>query len=368
MSFKKLLLWGLLPLLGLSGCGRLHHDMAHGERTTIDTALQVFADSVLLDEMKMVNAYDGQVIVMEVQTGAIRAMAGRRLQEDSTYQQVDNFSCQQEMGSLAKVATLLAAMETGRVKLSDTVETGGGVWPIEGYLIKDHNWEKGGYGQLSYEQALEVSSNIAICKALQEAFVMNVDKFLKMLDSMSYGEPDSIEGLVGLRPTRYSSPKDSNWVNSRFIYHAIGYERLMAPIQMLTFYNAIANGGKMMKPMLYEGEPTVINEQIASKENIEEMQRALYHVVSQGLGKMAETDLVEVAGKIGTAQLPVDEECDDNSQAYHLSFCGYFPAQSPKYSIMVSLNKKGLPASGGGMAGPVFRQIVEYLVKCTDMG
>jgi len=118
---------------------------------------------------------------------------------------------------------------------------------------------------------------------------------------------------------------------------------------------------KDLRNHLYERTPEVINEQIASKEQIKEMQTALYHVVSQGLGRKAETERTTVAGKTGTA-LVFTETNDDGKQAYNLSFCGYFPAENPRYSIIVSLNKPRLPASGGGMAGPVFSKIVEYMI------
>ena len=361
MKKGKILLFSTLGLM-LIGCSHSGQVTKAHETTTIDSALQAFVDSAVRSEMETINAYEGQALVMEVSTGAIKSLVGIQRSSDSLCARADVITHQQEMGSLMKVPTLLAAMETGRIKLTDSIETGGGVWPMEGYLMKDHNWRRGGYGKLTYEQALEFSSNIAISRALQKAFVMNVNKYLSMLDAMSFGQPDSIEGIVGLRPNVYSSPKDSDWVNSRFIFHAIGYERFMSPIQMLTFYNAIANGGKMVKPTLFERTPEVINEQIARKEFIEEMQTALYHVVSQGLGTKAGTEVTNVAGKTGTAQL-ISETDGDGQNAYLLSFCGYFPAKNPRYSIIVCLNKKGLPASGGGMAGPVFSQIAEYMVN-----
>ena len=137
----------------------------------------------------------------------------------------------------------------------------------------------------------------------------------------------------------------------------------MTSIQTLAFYNAIANDGRMVKPSLRKGEAEVINEQIASKENIAEIQKALYHVVSEGLAKPAGTPLVEVAGKTGTAQVrSLYGESGTEESEYNVSFCGYFPAFAPKYSIIISLNKMGLPTSGGQMAGSVFHDIVEWMV------
>ena len=134
---------------------------------------------------------------------------------------------------------------------------------------------------------------------------------------------------------------------------------------MLTFYNAIANDGKMVKPTLKTGEIEIINPQIASKDNIKKIQVILEHVVSQGLGRKAGTPILRVAGKTGTSQVNEYDyynEVGTPLAEYQLAFCGYFPAEAPKYSIIVSMNKLGLPASGGGMAGVVFHNIVEWMI------
>ena len=132
---------------------------------------------------------------------------------------------------------------------------------------------------------------------------------------------------------------------------------------MLTFYNAIANDGKMVKPTLKTGEIEIINPEIASKANIKVMQEVLNHVVSQGLGKKAGTPILPVAGKTGTSQVGEYEFGDETYvDEYQVAFCGYFPADKPKYSMIVSMNKLGLPASGGGMAGVLFHNIMEWMI------
>lgn len=332
--------------------------------STIVPELQAVADSLLNAELTLINGLQGQAIVMEVETGEILAMVGRERKFDGTFQPCENFAYQQELGSVAKAASLLAVLETGKMKLSDEVETAGGVWPVEeGLLMRDHNWRRGGYGIISLERVLAVSSNIGMGQAVDKAFHGNQQQFFDLLDKMSFGQPDSIEGINGLKPSIYSSPKDGGWSNWKLWWSAIGYERKMAPIQMLTFYNAIANDGKMVKPTLKTGKVEIINPQIASKANIDSMQVALEHVVSQGLGKKAGSPFVKVAGKTGTSQVQVYEFGMDTSvDEYLLSFCGYFPANKPKYSIIVSLNKLGLPASGGGMAGVLFHDIVEWMI------
>lgn len=333
--------------------------------STIVPELQAVADSLLNAELTLIDGLQGQAIVMDVKTGEILAMVGRERKFDGSFQPCENFAYQQELGSVAKAASLLAVLETGKMKLSDEVETAGGVWPVEeGLLMRDHNWRRGGYGIISLERVLAVSSNIGMGQAVDKAFHDNQQQFFDLLDKMSFGQPDSIEGINGLKPSSYSSPKDSDWSKWKIWWSAIGYERKMAPIQMLTFYNAIANDGKMVKPTLKTGKVEIINPQIASKANIDSMQVALEHVVSQGLGKKAGSPFVNVAGKTGTSQVQVYEFGEDSSvDEYLLSFCGYFPANKPKYSIIVSLNKLGLPASGGGMAGVLFHDIVEWMIQ-----
>lgn len=328
--------------------------------------LQIAVDSILNEQMTEIgNCLQGQAIVMEVQTGEILAMVGLERNFEGKFQSCKNFAYQQELGNLMHTVSLLAVLETGEAKLSDIVHTGVGVCPVEdGYEMKDHNWRRGGYGSITLGTALEVSSNVGISLAVNKAFGNNNQAFFDILDKMSFGQPDNIEGIDGLNPTSYSSPKDKDWANWKLWWNAIGYEWKIAPIQMLTFYNAIANNGKMVKPTLKTGEIEIINPQIASKAVIDSMQVALEHVVSQGLGKKAGIPILMVAGKTGTSQ--VKEYYYSNNEEpvyeYQLAFCGYYPADKPIFSIIVSMNKLGLPASGGGMAGVVFHNIVKWMI------
>lgn len=335
---------------------------------TIIPELQAATDSILRAELEMLDMLQGQVIVMEVQTGEILAMVGLERKYDGTFQPCKNFAYQQELGALMHTVSLLTVLETGKAKLSDVVHTGNGVCPVEdGYEMKDHNWQRGGYGSITLDRALEVSSNVGISKVVNRVFGNNSQAFFDQLDKMSFGQPETIDGIDGLKPTSYYSPKDKDWRNYYLWWSAIGYERKIAPIQMLTFYNAIANNGKMVKPTLKTGEIEIINPQIASKANIDSMQVVLEHVVSQGLGAKAGTSILWVAGKTGTSQVGeyyMGEEIYVDE--YQVAFCGYFPADMPRYSMIVSMNKLGLPASGGGMAGVVFHNIVEWMI-CHEM-
>ncbi len=259
--------------------------------------------------------------------------------------------------------SLLVGLESGKAHLSDVVDTGNGVWQIDDdRIMKDHNWRRGGYGEVTLDRALEVSSNIGISKTIWSLFKGHEQDYFNKLDSMSFGQPNNIEGIEGLHSSVYNSPKDSDWVNKDILWSAIGYDRKIAPIQMLTFYNAIANNGKMVRPTLVPGTTEVINEQIAKSENVALMQQTLEHVVSLGLGKLAGCERIKVAGKTGTSQVNEYYEGDNTVCEYHLTFCGYFPVDKPKYSMIVSMNKLGLPASGGGMAGDAFHNILEWMI------
>ena len=331
---------------------------------TIVPELQTTVDSILNANMTEIgNCLQGQAIVMDVETGEILAMSGLERNYEGKFQPCQNFAYQQELGSLMKTASLLTLFERG-IDSTYVVHTGVGVWGLDdNWVLRDHNWRRGGYGDLNLARALEVSSNIGIGVPVWESYKGHEQDFFDELNKMSFGQPDFINGIEGLKPTTYDSPKDSDWVNKFIIWSAIGYNRKIAPIQMLTFYNAIANDGKMVKPTLKTGEIEIINPQIASKDNIKKIQVILDHVVSQGLGRKAGSPIIRVAGKTGTSQVGEYDFGNENYvDEYQLAFCGYFPADKPKYSMIVSINKLGLPASGGGMAGVVFHDIMNWII------
>ena len=318
--------------------------------STIDSILQVNATSTLEEKLSEINAQSGQVIVMEVQTGQIKALVGLTKKDSTNYQPCENFSIWQSTGLMHPIS-LLAALETGKVKLSDKVDTGNGIYQVQGRELKDHNWHRGGYGEITAQEGLAASSNIAIYKTMEKAFGNNPQAYFDLLANMSYGKPDSINGIASLQPYKITE-KNITW-------NCIGYEQLISPIQVLTFYNAIANNGKMIQPQLYKDSVVVINPQIASRASIDSLKLALAFNITDGLGHPAKSDKVLVAGMQGTSSLSTNE--DSTKGMYAVEFCGYFPTDNPKYSIIVSINKTGLPASGGLMAGDVFRKIIVNL-------
>ena len=326
--------------------------------STIDSILQVNVTSLLENKLSELDALSGQAIVMEVQSGQIKALVGLTKKDSTNYQSCENFSVWQSTGLMHPIS-LLVALETGKVKLSDKVDTGNGIYQVHGRELKDHNWHRGGYGELTVQEGLAVSSNIAIYKTMEKAFGNNPQAYFNLLANMSYGKPDSITGIANLKPAHIVTPKDNNWAKSDFAWSSIGYNQQISPIQILTFYNAIANNGKMIQPQLYKDSVVVINPQIASRASIDSLKKALVFNITDGLCQPAKSDKVVVAGMQGTSSLSTNE--DSTKDMYAVEFCGYFPTDNPKYSIIVSINKAGLPASGELMAGDVFKKIVGLL-------
>ena len=261
------------------------------------------------------------------------------------------------------------------------VETGGGVWPMYGRQMKDHNWRRGGYGTISLPRTLEVSSNIGVSRIIDDHYHNCPEKFVQGIYRTGLAADLKLP-LVGSSPAKIRMPKKNsrgqwlNWSKTALAWMSIGYETQIPPISTLTFYNAIANNGKMMRPrfvkqVIKDGQvimdfpPEVVkgHEQIAKPQTIKTMQTILEHVVSQGLGKKAGSPSFKVAGKTGTAQMSKGVAgYKSGTMNYLLSFAGFFPADAPRYSCIVCIQKSGLPASGGGMSGVVFHHIAEGIM------
>ena len=341
----------IIAFIGLASCQSKQETIEL--MSTIDSTLQVKVTSILENKLSELNALSGQTIIMEVQTGHIKAMVGLESTDSANYQPCENFSQAYE-SALIHPISILAALETGKVKLANTINVGDGIYICKEDTIKDHNWHRGGYGEISIKQGLASSSNIAVYKTMEKAFGDDAQAYFSLLNNMSYGKPDSIAGIANLKPAYFVTPKNNGWSDTAFAWFCIGYNQTITPIQMLTFYNAIANSGKMVQPQLYKDSTTVINPQIASQANIDSLKQALEYVVTDGLGQPTKSDKIQIAGETGTVQL-------ENGN-YIVEFCGYFPANAPQYSIIVSIHKDGLPASGGLMAGDVFKQIVNNII------
>ena len=349
--------------------------------TTIDVNMQDLAERSLLDMLKspQVNGELGVAILMEVQTGDVKAIVNMMKNENGDYIEAVNsaISYRCEPGSVFKTASFLVALDDEVTDTSYVIHTGCGVLPMYGREMKDHNWRRGGYGDINMARTLEVSSNIGVSHVIDKFYHNEAERYVKGLSRVGINEDLKIP-LVGYRPPIIRMPKrkknghyDDNWYATTLPWMSIGYETQIAPINTVTFYNAIANNGKMMRPRfvkkvtkngetVMEFPPEVIKEHIAKPKAIKTMQTILEHVVSQGLGRKAGSKLFKVAGKTGTAQVSQGKAGYKSGVVqYWLSFAGYFPADNPRYTCIVCIKKSGLPASGGGMSGVVFHHIAE---------
>ena len=348
--------------------------------TTIDVGMQDIAERALIEELKepQVNGEMGVAILMEVKTGDVKAIVNMQRAADGEYYEMVNnaisFRC--EPGSVFKTASFLVALDDGVIDTTMTINTGSGVMEMHGRLMKDHNWRRGGYGTISVPRALEVSSNIGVSWIIDKYYGSNPTKYVQGLYRVGIHEDLKLP-IQGYHPPYFRMPdtkttdRATYWSKTTLPWMSIGYETQIAPINTVAFYNAIANDGKMMQPrfvkqlvkngqVVKEYEPVVLKERIAKPQAIKTMQTILEHVVSQGLGRKAGSKSFKVAGKTGTAQV-ADQHGSYHSGVtrYWLSFCGYFPADNPRYTCIVCIRKSGLPASGGGMSGVVFHHIAE---------
>ncbi|MCD8202881.1 MAG: PASTA domain-containing protein [Prevotella sp.] len=349
--------------------------------TTIDVNIQDLAERALIDELKEINGNVGVAIVMEVKTGDVKAIVNMSKCENGEYAELKNDAVSDllEPGSVFKTASIMVALDDGVVDTTYRVDTGCGIWDMYGAKMRDHNWHRGGYGEISLPRTLEVSSNIGVSRIIDKFYAKNPEKFVEGLDRIGI-RTDLQLPIVGAAAPRIRMPEKNkhgqytNWSKTALPWMSIGYETQVPPISTLTFYNAIANGGKMVRPkfvkqVVKDGQviktyPTeVIKQSICKEKTLHEIQTILEHVVSQGLGKRAGSKSFKVAGKTGTAQISKGAGgYKTGSVNYLLSFAGYFPADAPRYSCIVCIQKSGLPASGGTMSGAVFHNIAEGIM------
>ena len=350
--------------------------------STIDVNIQELAERATLKELKEINANVGVALVMDVPTGDIKAIVNLEKCSDGQYREIKNHAVSDllEPGSVFKPASILVALDDGVVDTATCrVETGGGIWKMYGRDMKDHNWRKGGYGVLTLAQTLWYSSNIGVSRIIDDHYRNHPEKFVEGIYRTGLHDDLKIP-LMGATPARIRMPhKNShnqydNWAKTALPWMSIGYETQVPPISTLTFYNTIANNGKMMRPRfvskvvkngetIMEFPPEVMRPQIAKEKSIKELQTILEQVVSVGLGKRAGSPNFKVAGKTGTAQISKGAGgYKSGGTNYLVSFAGYFPADAPRYSCIVCIQKSGLPASGGSMSGQVFHDIAEGIM------
>ena len=347
--------------------------------TTLDVKMQDQVTYSLRLQMEKYRAEYGTAILMEVETGDIKAIAnfGRNSngQLIGGYQNyaIGNAGCS-EPGSTFKLVSLMAAMEDGKIDTSTVVDTGNGTWKYKDKMIKDSDYEKGGHGKITAKHAFELSSNIGLAKLITQSYSDDANDFIDRITKLGILETLDI-GIQGTAVPYITKPGDKIWSGVSLASLSYGYALKVTPLQTLTFYNAVANGGTMMKPRLVKGitENGTIREKvgtekliwsICSAKTIRKAKAMLEGVVSNGTAKALETSAYKIAGKTGTALVANNKEGYNHGgkAIYQSSFAGYFPADHPKYSCIVVINApKGGDYYGASVAGPVFRKISDYV-------
>ena len=336
--------------------------------TTIDINIQDVAEAALLRQLEAQQAAYGCVVLMEVGTGEIRAIANLSRGSDGAYRERYNYAigAATEPGSTIKLASWMALLEDGHVDLDDKIQTGNGKHVF--YKTTMYDSHEGGFGEITVKEAFAKSSNIAIAKTVEKYYKEDPQKFINHLYQMRLNKKLGVE-ISGEGTPYIKSANDSTWSGLSLPWISHGYELQLTPLQLLTFYNAVANDGRMMKPMFAKSitnygdevktfHPIILKESIASKETIAKAREMLEEVVKDGTAKNLKNASFSVAGKTGTAQISKGSSGYKGRKSYQASFCGYFPADKPLYSCIVVVNAPSKNVYYGNLvAGPIFKEI-----------
>ncbi len=342
--------------------------------TTIDVNIQDITERALMRTLAANEALEGSCIVMEVATGKIKAIANLGRTPDGTYFETDNYALRtSEPGSTVKLITLLAALEDKYVTINSNIVINGGRWTFNHRtIVDDHH----GPEVTSIKDAFIHSSNVAMSKLAYENYSKDPKKYYKHFTDLHLTGKTGIELNEEFKPMIKNPNTAKYWHQQTLASWGFGYELMLSPLQLLMVYNAVGNNGKMMKPYLVneirsygtvikKNEPVVLNEAIGSESTIKQLQECLAAVCTDGTGKLAfATAPYKAAGKTGTAKVN-DGKFKYSDGVYQSAFAGYFPAEAPKYSIIVVIKNKQHAANyyGSSVAAPVFREIADHLYK-----
>ncbi len=341
--------------------------------TTIDTDIQDIAERSLRNKLIETEAESGTAIIMEVQSGEIKGIVNLDRMNNGDYAEgnPNAFSYMNEPGSTFKTVTVMVALDDGVVTPTDSFYVGNGLFQYNKKWVRDHYWRRGqDRGYLTVAEGIAISSNVVMSKIALKGYENNPAKYVEGIDriglrkQLKWDVP--LNGIEGTSSIRFPDDKSNYWSKTTLPWMSFGYEAKIPPIYMLMFYNGIANGGNMIKPfiakqfvkngkVIKEMEAEVVNPKMCKETTLQQIQEMLVDVIEEGTGRVVGSDYFPVAGKTGTAQIA----SGGGYGGYYVSFCGYFPADKPMYTIFVGLRKpKGVP-SGGGMAGMVFKNIAE---------
>jgi cell division protein FtsI (penicillin-binding protein 3) len=339
--------------------------------TTIDVNIQDVAEQSLLKCLEEHQAFQGCAILMEVATGEIHAIANLRYDSiDHLYKESYNYSigASIEPGSTFKLASLIALLEDNKVKTSDLIEVGNGTITFYNRTLRDvHKFDN---EWVTFKQVFEESSNVGVSRVVNENYKEEPERYVAHLRRMNLDNKLGIEIPGEGKPFIKDPTNKRTWYGTTLPWMSVGYELMLTPLQLLTFYNAIANDGVMVKPMFVKEiqaggitiekyDTMVINPAICSASTLNIVQQLLEGVVENGTAKSIKDSLFRIAGKTGTAQI-ANKNQGYSQRAYNASFVGYFPADKPKYSCIVVVNRpSGSFYYGGSVAAPVFKDIAK---------
>lgn len=342
--------------------------------TTLDVDIQDFVEKTLREQLKRIGAVVGMCILMEVNTGDVKAISSLSRTANGKYVELEPRAVtnMMEPGSVFKPMSFMVAMEDGKINMNTSYDTGNGVRMIHDRRMTDVSWRKGGDGVLSVPEIIKKSSNVGTSMLIYNAYHRNPDKFVEGIYRIGVAEDLKIPIPGYKKPkVRFKREDPSRWYGTTLPWMSIGYETQIPPISTLTFYNGVANGGKLVAPrfvtairrgeeVMQEFPTVVLREQMCRPEVLRNIQICLEGVVGKnsGTGTAAYSKEFPIAGKTGTAQI---HEKGKRTERYIVSFAGYFPANAPRYSMIVCIEKSGV-AYGGAHCGPVFKHVAEMVM------
>jgi cell division protein FtsI (penicillin-binding protein 3) len=338
-------------------------------QTTLDINLQDVSETALHKAMLRHDADDGLVVVMEVETGEVKAISNLSRDGKGNVYEKFNFAAGMtfEPGSTFKLVTMIALLEDTNVELTDSIDTGNGEFMFYNKTVRDH--EEEGLGKITIQQAFEHSSNVAMARLVDKHFGLKPEKFVAYVDKLKLSKPLGVQ-IAGEPMPKIKRPGEKGWSGISLPWMAYGYGFEITPLHTLTLYNAVANDGEMIKPVFVRSvkkadedeetyETDVITTRICSGKTLDKLKLLLEGVVEKGTAKNIRGTHYRIAGKTGTAQIL---ENGRYTKKYLTSFVGYFPAHAPKYSAMVLIkNPRGWYQYGSNVAAPVFKEIADNI-------